>query len=73
MEYKQRIVIRDTLFAMERSGIANNVPVYLMFAKIPLKINWFLANMGRARARASQIYCVIRPKERSVVEASAET
>ncbi len=33
-----------------------------MFAKIPLKINRFLVNMGRARARASQIYCVIRPE-----------
>ena len=38
-----------------------------MFAKIPFKINKFLANMGRARARASQIYCVIRP-ERNAVE-----
>ena len=27
-----------SLFAMERSGIANNVRVYLMFTSIPLKI-----------------------------------
>jgi len=31
-----------------------------MFAKIPFKINKFLANMGRATAGASQIYCVVR-------------
>ncbi len=35
-----------------------------MFAKIPLKINQFLASMGRATAGASQIYCV-RRAERS--------
>ncbi|QQS59919.1 transposase [Candidatus Peregrinibacteria bacterium] len=40
----------------------NERPHQSLDYETPVKVYQFLENMGRARARASQIYCVRRPE-----------